>query len=166
MAAIMFLYGMLLLLYSTMLKSGKVTIILMNSMHCIFNIIEANELRIIGTNGMHACPGSIVTLECTVNGRIGDATVWTGTAFSDCDLSEITLLHIRYMEEEITTGTCSNGVITGRSLRIEGNLYVSQLEIVVNPEMVGKSIVCAHDNGTSSYIIGSYLINTGIHCNC
>ena len=101
-----------------------------------------------------------------MNGSLGDTTVWKGTAFSGCDLNEITLLHFRFREEEGTTRTCSNGDITGRSMRIRGNLYVSQLEIVVNPETVGKSIVCAHDNGTSSYIIGSYLINTGIHCSC
>ena len=97
---------------------------------------------------------------------LGDTTIWKGTTFSGCDHNEITLLHFRFREEEGTTGTYSNGDITGRSMRIEGSLYVSQLEIAVNLEMVGKSIVCTHDNGTSSYIIGHYLINTGIHCNC
>ena len=70
MSAIIFLYRMLL-----------------------FNSIEASELRIIGANGVHAyaCPGSILTLECIVNGGAADSTVWQGTAFSDC---EIALLHL------------------------------------------------------------------------
>ena len=75
-----------------------------------------------------------------MNGSLGDATVWKGTAFSVCDLNEIINIakHFRYSEEEGTTGTCNNGDITGRSMRIKGNLYVSQLKISVNPEMVGK----------------------------
>jgi hypothetical protein len=124
-------------------------------------MIEAGELRINGTNGVHACHGRNLILECSVNGTVGDSTVWRGTAFSDCNIREITLLHNRFGNKEGTTGTCRNGDVTGWSMRVEGSLYVSQLEITVDPEMVGKSVVCAHDDGTRSYTIGSYLISAG-----
>ena len=38
-----------------------------------------------------ACPGDILTYECTFTGVPGGATVWRGTAF-DCSLHEISLL--------------------------------------------------------------------------
>ena len=121
--------------------------------------IEASELRVLNrTNGVHACPGRILTFECIVNGTSGDSTVWRGTAFSDC---EIILLHNRFENEEGTT-TCSNSNITGRSVRIEGSRYISQLEITVDPETVGKSVACARDDGSKSYTIGSYQISAGI----
>ena len=86
-----------------------------------------------------------------MNGRPSDSTVWRGTAFSGCDINEITMLHLRFENyKKGITGTCSNGYVTGWSVRIDheaGNLYVSQLEIAVDVEMGGKSIVCAHDNG-------------------
>ena len=41
----------------------------------LFNITEASKLQIIGAPGVKACPGSILTLECIVNGEPGDSTV-------------------------------------------------------------------------------------------
>ena len=121
--------------------------------------IEVSELRVNRTNGVHACLGRILTFECIiVNGTSGDSTVWRGTAFSDC---EIILLHNRFENEEGTAGTCSNSNITGRSVRVEGSRYISQLEITIDPEMVGKSVVCLHDDGSRSYTIGSYQISAG-----
>ena len=103
-----------------------------------------------------------------MNGRPSDSTVWRGTAFSGCDINEITMLHLRFSSyKDGITGTCSNGYVTVQSVRIEaGNLYISQLKVAVDVEMGGKSIVCAHDNGTSSYIIGTYVINAGIITFC
>ena len=98
-----------------------------------------------------------------MNGTPADSTVWRGTAFSDCE-NLITLLHNRFGNEESTT-TCSNSNITGRSVRVEESRYISQLEITVDPETVGKSVVCVHDNGTTSYTIGSYQISAGIGIN-
>ena len=132
-------------------------------LHQSFSIIEASELRVNRTNGVHACPGRILMFECIVNGTSADSTVWRGTAFSDC---EIILLHNRFGNKpEGTTRTCSNSDITGWSVRIEGSLYVSQLEITIDLETVGKSVVCVHDDGIRSYTIGSYLISAGIAIN-
>ena len=94
-------------------------------------------------------------------GGPGGATVWRGTALN-CTMSdhEIVLLHSRF---ELDTGTlrmCNNGAIVGRSLRVESNSgYISQLNVTVSSDMIGESIECAHDNGTTE-TIGSLTINT------
>ena len=73
-------------------------------------------------------------------------TVWQGTAFRGC---EIVLLHLQFRGPTGTSGACSNGALTGRSMRVENNsTYISQLEVIIIPEMIGKNIVCNHDNGT------------------
>ena len=126
----------------------------------LFNIIEASELRVIGANGVHACPGSTLTLECTVNGGARDTTVWEGTAFSEC---EISLLHLRFGESGGTVRTCNNGAITGRSVSfIRDTTYISQLVVKITTEMIRRSIECTHDNGTV-HTIGHHLINIGKH---
>ena len=98
-----------------------------------------------------------------MNGGTGGATVWKGTAFSNCD-NEITLLHRRF--ENGTFEECNNGAITGRSIRVKNNncsngedcLYVSQLEIIINSEMLGKNIKCLYDNGMISTPIDSIVL--------
>ena len=47
----------------------------------------------------------------------------------------------------------------GQTLRVENNRYTSQLNITVSPEMIGETIECAHDHGTTN-TIGSLTINT------
>ena len=115
-------------------------------------------LRIVGTNGVHACPGRNLTLECIVNGGSGDTTVWQGTAFSGC---EISLTHNRFSRPTGTFGACNN--VTGRSMRVENNsTYISQLEMIITLEMIGKNIVCSRDNGTV-YTIGRHQLNIGMY---
>jgi hypothetical protein len=59
-----------------------------------------------------------LTFECTVVG--GSGTIWRGSAF-DCENSndEITLLHSRFANR--TIGTCNNGTIVGRDIRIDND---------------------------------------------
>ena len=110
---------------------------------------------------MHACPGKNLTLECTVHGDEGDNTVWQGTAFSGCNNDEITLIHNRFGREG-ASGVCNGGAISGRIVRVESNSsYISQLKVAISAEMVGKNIVCNHDNGTI-YTIGRYVIKIGM----
>ena len=115
------------------------------------------------------CPGSILTLECTVNGGMRDTTVWGGTVFDCVDSNhKILLLHQRFGEgKQGSFGECNNGAVTGQSVGVVSNsngnvsLYVSQLEVVIKPEMFGKKIVCVHDDGTNSNDVGVYVINFG-----
>ena len=97
-----------------------------------------------------------------MNGGTGGTTVWKGTAFHDC---EIALLHHRFRDVNGTSGECNNRAIAGQSMRVEsslnGNLYISQLEVIVEAQMIGKDIMCVHDNSTNSMTIGHRLINIG-----
>ena len=83
-----------------------------------------------------------------MNGTLGDNTVWNGTAFSDCDKNEIVLIHNRFRDARGAVGQCNNGAILGQSMRVENNsfssnesLYVSQLVVVVQSEMIGANFV-------------------------
>ena len=89
------------------------------------------------------CPGDILTYECTVMGQYRDSTIWTGTVFRSC---EITLLHHRFPNGIF--GVCNKGAIVALSVSVKGNLYTSQLSVLVTPEIVGSSIECLHDNGS------------------
>ena len=73
----------------------------------------------------------------------------------ECDSSrnEIALLHSRFnTTSAATNGTCNNGRVRGYSLPINDSepYYISQLYVMVNPDMIGKSIKCAYDNGTTA----------------
>ena len=130
----------------------------------LFNITEASKLQIIGAPGVNTCPGSILTLECIVNGEPGDSTVWEGTALGDC---EIILRHHRFRRPTGTFGTCNDGAIIGRSVsEVESNItslrsYISQLEVAITADMIRMSIECTHDDGTVHINVGRYQINIG-----
>ena len=110
---------------------------------------------------MHACLRRNLTLECTISGGERDTTVWQGTAFSGCNNDEIALIHNRFGGVSGASGVCNSGAITGWSVRVENNSsYISQLEVTVTAEMIGKNIVCNRDNGTI-YTIGHHQINIG-----
>ena len=92
----------------------------------------------------------------------GLGTVWRGSAF-DCENSnnEITLLHSRFVNG--TIGTCNNGSIFGRNIRIEnGTCFTSQLSVTITPDMIGKSIECIHDDykyvNVTVTVVGSFTI--------
>ena len=105
-------------------------------------VIMASKSRLVVVNGC-ACPGSMLTYECSVEG--GSATVWQGSAF-ECSNSgdEIVLLHSRFTSGDHKT--CNSGAIVGRSLRVEDNYYTSQLIVTVSPELIGRNISCAYDS--------------------
>ena len=123
-------------------------------------------MHIIGREG--ACPGSSLIFECTVYGGLEGSTVWQGSALNCMDRDHaINLLHRRF-EDEGTVMECNNGAIIGQS---EGTkncsdqhdhcLYISQLEVMVEQGMIGRSIDCVYDNGTNIFPpIGLRKINT------
>ena len=108
-----------------------------------------------------------------MNGNIGGSTVWKGTAFSDCDLDEITLLHCRFGVVANTSAQCNNGhiTLTGWSTRVENNsYYISQLEVMVEPAsdnetmIIMKNVKCIHDHNRTEMVVGSMTINTSVTC--
>ena len=90
-------------------------------------------------------------------------TVWRGSAF-DCAGGEIILLH-SFCESTASYayGECNNGSVVVQSLRVESTCYVSQLNITVGTDMIGKSIECIYDDGNTetSQSVGASNIITG-----
>ena len=66
--------------------------------------------------------------------------MWQGAQVFDCPdfSSEIVLPHNNFGSSVM--GECNAGSIVGRSMRVDGNCYTSQLTVEYN-------ITCAHDNG-------------------
>ena len=89
-------------------------------------------------------PGDILTYKCTVTGRSGGATIWTGNAFN-CRYNEIALLHRHFSTNE-AYGTCNNGAIVASGLSVDGNNYTSQLNVTVTPDTAGKTIECLYND--------------------
>ena len=100
-----------------------------------------------------ACPGDILTYECTVEGELGGTTVWEGTVF-DCPqtYNAILLFHNHYSSVYKILRACNNGAIVARLISVEGNNYTSQLNVTVTPDTAGKTIMCLYDNGRSRAI--------------
>ena len=73
--------------------------------------------------------------------------MWQGAQVFDCpDFSnEILLPHNNF--GSLVVGECNAGSIVGRSLRVDGNSYTSQLSIEYSEHLSGKNITCAHDDG-------------------
>jgi hypothetical protein len=49
-------------------------------------------------------------------------------------------------------------MITGRSLRVEGDCYTSQLNVTVGPSLNNQTVECAYSGGGTS-LIGSSIID-------
>ena len=79
-------------------------------------------------------------------GRPNDMTVWHGTSFDCQRTNEITLLHSRFTSQGGAYGECNNGEIVAKSLRVESDLYTSQLSVTASATTTGKNITCAHEN--------------------
>ena len=96
------------------------------------------------------CPGNSLQLTCTAVG-IG-TTVWT--VGQECSIG---LQHLQFATG--VTRSCSTvGAPSGSSLSVEGDCYMSQLTIMVTPDLNGTNVGCEHDNGTGAECIGNYLI--------
>ena len=107
-----------------------------------------------------ACQGFNLLLECTTERSM--STVFQGNLFN-CSSSvrtEITLLHSRFNAYAGNNTICNGGKVLGYSLPVNNSskCYTSQLCIMVTPDVIGKSIRCAYDNGMAIKEIGSFSI--------
>ena len=98
------------------------------------------------------CPGDTLTFECAVMGKSYGLTVWTGSVFSNClAVQEIVLFHSDIGANGASTlRKCSyihgNVSIVAQGLRVENGSYISQLNVTVTSDVIGKSIECLYDN--------------------
>ena len=111
---------------------------------------------------LRSCSEYTFTYECTVVGRSSGMTVWRGSAF-DCIQEEIVLLHGQFTSENgiHAYGVCNNGSIVGEGHRTENGCYSSQLIVNLTPDIIGKTIECAHDDAGNVSVIGLLTITAG-----
>ena len=97
-----------------------------------------------------------MTFECSIAEIVG-TTVFQGE-FLDCSSSnEIVLLHSRFKNMTASV-ICNDGKVRGYSLSANDSepCYTSQLQVMVSPDIIGRSITCAYDNGITEEEIGNY----------
>ena len=118
-------------------------------------VTEATGASALVAKNTCTCEGYNQIYECTITG--GAATVWKGSAF-DCPErgNEITLFH----NNNSTVGVCNDGEITARIIRVENDIYTTQLTVNVSSELDGQNITCANDTGTELSEVGSLVVNT------
>ena len=106
------------------------------------------------------CEGFSLVLECS-NEKTMKLTVFQGDLLNCSSKdNEIPLLHSRFNSSIGTNGTCNNNMVLGQSLPIEvsRSCYISLLCIMVTPDVVGKTITCASDDGIATNTIGDFLV--------
>ena len=97
-----------------------------------------------------ACPGDQLTFECASLG--GAATIWHGSAFSNCVNREIILRHSRFYSQ--VDGRCGNNEqIIAQSVGVVNNTYfTSILNVTVSTDMNNRTIECDTDNVDGSRV--------------
>ena len=127
---------------------------------CFLDCISSfNQLNQTTEACLHV--GDNLTFECSTVPGSG-AIVFQGDLL-DCNDSsnEIVLAHSRFNNTSAgASGTCNSGKVRGYSLSINSSepCHSSQLHIMVSPDMMGKSIICVDDNGTTTEEIGNFSI--------
>lgn len=107
------------------------------------------------------CPRQTLTLECNVIGAgMIVLTYQEGSPTCMGLSSELTLLHSRYNATGGDSGSipCSKGTIVGRILRVEKDCFTAQVQVKFSDDMIGNVISCEYDNGTSTMLVGHYLL--------
>ena len=79
--------------------------------------------------------------------------MWRGTVISaGC---EVALLHSNFGDPGAARRVCNNGAVVGYSIGVENNCYTSQLDILVSPELNGRTVECSIDDGVTISPIGT-----------
>ena len=88
--------------------------------------------------------------------------------YSHCPPSDNVIVLRHYRFESGTSGRCNNGRIVAHSINTtsdsDGIKYTSQLIIQLdeNGTLEGRTVECAHDNGTHDIVIGAHVISYSI----
>ena len=150
------------------MAAAVVTVISMLTMYYCISLTSANN-NILHC-GNYLCPEGILIFSCRVDG--GGATIWKGSIFN-CPgkRNEITLRHSEFDNGVAeATGSCNDGNIVAYNIdvTISNDIYSSQLNITVSPEMHNETVECIqyHRVSSTSVSVGTYtlILNaTGIY---
>ena len=129
-------------------------------------IVQMSALSLRGTSTHCTCPGQTLTYECSV-AEDATTTIWTGSAF-DCSEKENQLIFLpSRARDNQTQRTCNRGDIVGHITGIVDNVFVTQLNITLNPSLDGKTVQCFYRDvaSDSKVLVGneSIEITTGLH---
>ena len=106
-------------------------------------------------NAECACPGELLTFECTVIGARSRATIWDGSAFT-CVGGEISLRHENFFQPDGIFKDC-NPAIVGRSVSVVNDTcFTSQLNVTVSAALNSTTVSCSLDS--DSQPIGTTLL--------
>ena len=122
------------------------------------------ELTIISTPKVCLCPGDVVVYECSVMGKPGGFTTFSGKFFNCAEYGDhaaLVLPHSAFNHSQLqgVNGTCNNGTVVGQSLGVHDGIYSSQLKIIVTSALIGDTIKCSYDNGSHTFVVGNSIIN-------
>ena len=116
---------------------------------------DENQLSVISAC---ICSGAEATYTCSVRG--GGNTIWNGSAFNcpstgSSNNNQILLRHSGFGTQ---MGSCNNGDITGKGIFAMDTLFVSQLNVTLSSDVVGKEIACYYDDNIDEILIGNATI--------
>ena len=98
--------------------------------------------------------GDTITYKCRVVGKGTVSVVWKGSAFSCPQANnDITLLS---QENATIIKSCNNETISGKIVRADENgTLISQLNVTLTDEVIGKGLECAYNDGITEDTVGS-----------
>ena len=109
------------------------------------------------------CPEGTLIFSCRINGS--GATIWKGSIFN-CPgkRNEITLRHSVFNNRiSEATGSCNDGNIVAYNIDVTNNIYTSQLNVIISPEMHNETVDCVqYKVNSTSVSIGTYTLNLNI----
>ena len=66
---------------------------------------------------------------------------------------EVTLFHSSFGIPGATRSVCNNGAVAGYNIGVENNCYTSQLDILVSPQLNGRTVQCIIDDVVTNTVI-------------
>lgn len=104
-----------------------------------------------------------MTFECTVVGVVGGSTQWNGDAIRQCSMPAF-LRHRGFITGTTEPIVCNSGDLVIQKIGVENSCYTSQLNVLFNSSLIGRTVTCAYDNGSVAIEIGSLSISSKKIC--
>lgn len=130
---------------------GSVMVLLSDPAYLLIHIhagsAESDGLTTI-TNCI--CPGYNVVYQCVVTEGI--FTVWGGNAFQ-CAGDSITLRNSDFGSlSSPAVGECNSRQILARGISQDNSCYISQLNVTLTEELLGRTVTCGFNDGTLNLV--------------
>ena len=140
------------------MAAAVVTVISTLTLYYCISLTSANNNLLHCGNCL--CPEGVLVFSCRVDG--GGATVWKGSIFNcpDNSRNDIILRHSEF-DNGVSgaTGSCNDGRIVAYNIDVTNNIYSSQLNVTVSPEMHNETVECIQYRiNSTSVTVGAYTL--------